>query len=75
MRNPLLAGVVVALAGMALGYDSWPLALATASAAVGAHLWVVRVEEPRLTARFGVAYAAYLGAVPRWLPRRRRAER
>jgi protein-S-isoprenylcysteine O-methyltransferase Ste14 len=28
----------------------------------------VRVEEPRLRARSGAAYAEYLRRVPRWLP-------
>lgn len=69
MRNPLLAGLVLALAAAAPATGwTWPLVLAGAAAA-GAHLWVVRVEEPRLRARFGAAYDAYLRCVPRWLPR------
>ena len=72
MRNPLLAGVVLALAGIALSAGSWWLALLAVASALSAHLWVVRVEEPRLSGRFGVAYAEYLRAVPRWLPARRR---
>lgn len=36
------------------------------------HLYVVRVEEPRLVERFGADYAAYARRVPRWLPRRPR---
>lgn len=69
LRNPLLAGVVLMLASGALAMRSWLLALAAVSAAVGAHLWVVRVEERRLRTRFGLAYAEYLRNVPRWLPR------
>jgi protein-S-isoprenylcysteine O-methyltransferase Ste14 len=72
LRNPLLAGSVLALAGAALATASWWLAAAAVAAAVGAHLWVVRVEEPRLRARFGRAYAEYLRRVPRWLPRTER---
>lgn len=76
MRNPLLAGLVLTLAGMALAGGSWWLVLLAAAAALCAHLWVVRVEEPRLRDRFGSAYSQYLRAVPRWLPARRRpAER
>ncbi len=71
MRNPLLAGLVLALGGAALATASWPLAVAASGGALAAHLWVVRVEEPRLGARFGVAYAEYLRRVPRWIPRRR----
>ena len=69
MRNPVLAGVVVALAGAALTTSSAMLALATVLGALAAHLWVVRSEEPRLTSRFGDAYVAYLERVPRWCPR------
>jgi protein-S-isoprenylcysteine O-methyltransferase Ste14 len=72
-RNPLFAGVVLALAGVALASRSTSLGLVAGVAVAAAHLFVVRVEEPRLRARFGDAYAAYLTAVPRWLPSRRRA--
>jgi protein-S-isoprenylcysteine O-methyltransferase Ste14 len=74
LRNPLYAGLVLALGGAALGTWSPALALATLALGVALHLWVVRVEEPRLRARFGVAYAEYLRRVPRWLPARRRAD-
>ena len=72
-RNPLYGGLVLATAGAALATGSWIIAALAAAAAVGAHVWVVRVEEPRLRARFGVAYAEYLRRVPRWLPGRGRA--
>ena len=71
-RNPLYAGLVLALGGAALAAASWGLALVALAAGVGAHLWVVRVEEPRLQARFGAAYAEYLRRVPRWMPTLRR---
>jgi protein-S-isoprenylcysteine O-methyltransferase Ste14 len=60
--------VLVLLVGLALAESSWTLLVLAAVAAVAAHLWVVRVEEPRLAARFGPAYAAYLRRVPRWIP-------
>jgi protein-S-isoprenylcysteine O-methyltransferase Ste14 len=71
-RNPLYAGALVTAAGAALAIGSPLIGLATLVAALGAHLLVVRVEEPRLRARFGVAYEEYLRRVPRWLPARRR---
>ena len=71
VRNPLYAGLLIALAGAALAAASWTLALVAVAAGVGAHLWVVRVEEPELAARFGAAYTEYLRRVPRWVPRRR----
>jgi protein-S-isoprenylcysteine O-methyltransferase Ste14 len=72
VRNPLFAGLVLALSGIALGLRSRSLALAALAAALSAHVWVVSVEEPRLCARFGPAYAEYLKRVPRWVPRLRR---
>ena len=75
IRNPLFLGALLALAGAALVTRSWSLALFAALAATAAHLWVVRVEEPRLRERFGVAYAEYAARVPRWLPLRRVRDR
>ena len=69
VRNPLAGGVLVAAAGLALLARSPALAVGTELAALASHAWIVRVEEPRLTARFGAAYAAYLRCVPRWVPR------
>jgi protein-S-isoprenylcysteine O-methyltransferase Ste14 len=71
MRNPLSAGLVVALGGAALALGSPGVAVLAGVTWLAAHLWIVRVEEPRLRARFGRAYEAYLAAVPRWIPRRR----
>ena len=68
MRNPLYAGVVLGLSGTALAAGSWLLALTAGATALIAHAWVVRIEEPRLAARFGAAYAEYLRRVPRWVP-------
>ena len=68
LRNPLLAGSILVLAGIALALCSSELGVAAVVAAVAAHVWVVRVEEPRLQARFGEAYREYLARVPRWVP-------
>lgn len=73
-RNPLLAGVLVTVAGLALALDSWPVGVGAVLGALVAHQFVVRIEEPRLRARFGSAYAEYLRCVPRWLPARYRPE-
>src|SRR5512143_3381298 len=68
-RNPLFAGVLLAAVGISLATRSVEIALLSAAAALVAHVWVVRIKERRLAARFGDAYAAYLRHVPRWLPR------
>ena len=69
VRNPLLAGLILAFAGHAIACPSAPSLIVALAAPVAAHLWLVRVEEPRLRERFGEAYAAYLDSVPRWVPR------
>jgi len=69
MRNPLLGGLLIAGVGALVAMPTGALLVLVGAAAVAAHLWVVRVEEPRLTARFGRAYDAYVRAVPRWWPR------
>ncbi len=72
MRNPLFAGLVLLLAGVAVALASTALLIVAILAAASAHWWVVRFEEPHLRRRFGDAYARYLVSVPRWLPRRAR---
>ena len=69
VRNPLLLGVLLLLAGVAVATDSSGAWLLACVAAVVAHVWVTRVEEPRLQARFGEAYREYLANVPRWMPK------
>ena len=69
LRNPLFLGLIVALGGVALAMESTALCAAVPVAALAAHAWVVRVEEPRLRTRFGEAYREYLARVPRWVPR------
>jgi protein-S-isoprenylcysteine O-methyltransferase Ste14 len=68
LRNPLLAGLVLVLAGAALATAWWSIGAVAVAAWVAAHAWVTRIEEPGLRARFGAAYAEYVRAVPRWLP-------
>ena len=69
LRNPVLVGAILALLGVALAMESGALGLAVVAVAIAAHVWVVRVEEPRLRDRFGEAYREYLARVPRWVPR------
>jgi len=70
VRNPLFAGVVIALLGAAAWAASGAIVLVAIAAAGAAHAWIVLVEEPALTRRFGAAYEAYLRGVPRWWPSR-----
>lgn len=73
LRNPMYAAYALVIAGEALALLSpWLGAYAVAFLAV-AHVYVVRVEEPGLRARFGASYADYCARVPRWWPSRPRA--
>ena len=69
LRNPLFAGAVLSLIGLAVASASPLLLLVAVGVAGAAHAWVVGREEPRLRDRFGLAYEEYLRRVPRWLPR------
>ena len=68
VRNPLLLGLLLLLAGIAVATDSSGLGLLVLAGSIAVHVWVTRVEEPRLQARFGEAYREYLVRVPRWVP-------
>ena len=69
MRNPLFAGLLLSLGGLAMATQVRGLAATTGLVAIGLQVWLLRVEEPRLRARFGDTYEAYLASVPRWIPR------
>lgn len=75
VRNPMYVAVVTILAGEALVFGSWTIAAWAASLAVAFHLRVRRYEEPVLRQTFGAEFDEYCRAVPRWLPRLRRAAR
>ena len=70
VRNPMISGVLLVLAGEALWFASASLAL-WAAAFFGLNaLYIPLVEEPALRRRFGAEYEAYEHNVPRWIPRR-----
>jgi protein-S-isoprenylcysteine O-methyltransferase Ste14 len=66
-RNPMYVGVLLILAGWAVGFRSWPLAVYAAVVAVAVHLRVLLHEEPFLADMHGEAWTAYRRRVPRWL--------
>lgn len=69
MRNPIYVGVGLLLFGVA-SYCQSPTFLLVALAFLPAiDMYVRRVEEPRLEARFGEEYIEYKRVVPRWIPR------
>ncbi len=71
VRNPMITGVVTALAGEALFFKSAPLGVWCLVFFAVSALYFPLVEEPGLRRRFGEAYRQYCAHVPRWLPRLR----
>jgi protein-S-isoprenylcysteine O-methyltransferase Ste14 len=69
VRNPMYLALFLMIGGEALLFHSLWLFGYVLLLAVAVHLFVVFVEEPRLTRRFGESYQSYLRTVPRWLPR------
>lgn len=68
-RNPMYAGHMVFLTGLALLTRS-PVALALLAASGPWYGTRVAADEARLRAAFGEQYDAYAATVPRWLPTR-----
>jgi protein-S-isoprenylcysteine O-methyltransferase Ste14 len=69
VRNPMYVGVVTALLGEALFFQSRALAIYAVVVWLVFHLFVVLYEEPHLAGAFGDEYVMYRNAVPRWIPR------
>jgi protein-S-isoprenylcysteine O-methyltransferase Ste14 len=69
VRNPMYLAVLSVVIGEAILFHSLLLVGYALLAWVVVHLFVVFYEEPTLRRQFGESYAAYLRAVPRWLPR------
>ena len=69
VRNPMITGVATMLAGEALFFRSWGIAIETAVFVVVNAVYFPLVEEPGLRRRFGPEYDEYRARVPRWVPR------
>ena len=69
VRNPMALGVGVALAGVALFYESGQFLLAVVVFMLGIHAMVRFYEEPTPRRSFGSDYVAYYKRVNRWIPR------
>jgi len=69
VRNPMISGVALMLAGEACLWGSFAIAALAAVFILFNHLYFVLLEEPGLERRFGESYQVYKAKVPRWLPR------
>ena len=70
-RNPMYIGVLLIVAGWALGFHSRALWTYTLGLGVAFHLRIILGEEPWLARTHGEAWTSYRTAVPRWLRVRR----
>jgi protein-S-isoprenylcysteine O-methyltransferase Ste14 len=70
VRNPMITGVGAVLLGEGIVMGSWPLLLWFGLFALANAIYIPRIEEPGLLARFGESYREYCRHVPRWIPRR-----
>lgn len=73
VRNPMISSVLFMVIGQALWWGSWLTGALAAVFFLVNHAYFILSEEPGLERRFGESYRAYKDAVPRWLPRLRRA--
>jgi len=71
VRNPMISGVLLVLAGETLLFGSGALGAWLALFFVVNTLYFVWSEEPGLERRFGDEYRRYRSHVPRWVPRLR----
>jgi protein-S-isoprenylcysteine O-methyltransferase Ste14 len=69
VRNPMYIGGLAVLFGFGLILRAPSVLGLALLAALFVHLFVVFVEEPGLTQRFGENYLAYKSTTNRWLPR------
>ena len=69
VRNPMITGVGTILAGQALFFRSWGIAIELAVFALVNAFYFPLVEELGLRRRFCAEYEEYCARVPRWLPR------
>lgn len=69
LRNPMYAGLLLAIAGQALLFGQFSLLWYAAAFWAITAAFVRIYEEPTLLRTYGAEYEAYRGAVPAWWPR------
>src|SRR5262249_21183385 len=69
VRNPMYVGVLTAVLGEALLFQSLSLVVYAALVLLAVHLFVFFYEAPSLRQQSGASYQDYGAQVPRWIPR------
>ena len=66
-RNPGYLGLAIIQFGFSALLDNIWIAVATLLAMAVTGHWVIRLEEKKLSDKFGASYRAYCDAVRRWI--------
>lgn len=69
VRNPMYVAVTAMVLGQAALFIDLPLLIYGLVLWAGFHAFVLAYEEPTLRSLFPQDYAAFVAAVPRWIPR------
>lgn len=70
VRNPMLGGVFMLMAGLAMAMGSASLLLVFTPLFIAVNWWeIVNIEEVELARRFGRPYLDYQARTPRFIPR------
>lgn len=69
VRNPMIAGVLMLVAGEALVHGSSTIGWWAFGFLAVNQIYFMILEEPQLERRFGESYRVYKSSVPRWIPR------
>lgn len=69
VRNPMIMGVMVVLAGESIALESWNIFIWLLIFIAINNIFFLVYEEPNLVKRFGQEYIEYKRNVPRWIPR------
>ena len=68
VRNPMYIGLLIVIIAEATYFRSVWLLVYACFLWLAVHSYVVFIEEPDLSRRFGNAYEAYRKETPRWVP-------
>jgi protein-S-isoprenylcysteine O-methyltransferase Ste14 len=69
VRNPMIIGVFLVLAGESVFFGSFPVFTWFIIVLLGNLIYIPLLEEHGLESRFGEDYVLYKRNVPRWIPR------
>lgn len=69
MRNPMYGGILLVLLGEAIYFQEVILIVYSCLIFLSFNRYILNIEEPGLTKKFGANYRLYCHAIPRWLPK------